>query len=232
MITTKNIRWFEKAASALMILIFIFSAIILSMTVYAKESTMYGNKEVWSKYTYDDPDYTLPTPVKTGYTFAGWTGSNGDTPQTTVKISAHSTGEKSYTANWVPNALVSGQDFDYTGNVQTFTAPVTGIYKLECWGAQGGNDANHKTVFGGYGGYSVGTITLIKNTSLYIFVGEKGKVVNSLVSNPEQFFAWPNGGRCASHNDANINSLNQYNNVKILSYSKLDFNYIQKDGTL
>ena len=36
----------------------------------------------------------------------------------------------------------SGQtvfDFDYTGDEQTFTAPISGTYKLEIWGAQGGN---------------------------------------------------------------------------------------------
>lgn len=29
-------------------------------------------------------------------------------------------------------------NFDYTGAVQTFTAPRDGTYKLEVWGAQGG----------------------------------------------------------------------------------------------
>ena len=31
------------------------------------------------------------------------------------------------------------KNFDYTGGIQTFTAPDTGTYKLEVWGAQGGN---------------------------------------------------------------------------------------------
>ena len=42
-------------------------------------------------------------------------------------------------------------NFDYTGGEQTFTAPVSGTYKLETWGAQGGS-AN-ETYYGGYGGY-------------------------------------------------------------------------------
>ena len=57
-------------------------------------------------------------------------------------------------------------NFDYTGTEQTFTAPVSGIYRLETWGAQGGN--------GGYGGYSVGEIKLLKNTNLFIAVGGVG----------------------------------------------------------
>lgn len=43
---------------------------------------------------------TLLTPVKTGYRFDGWTGSNGDTPETSVTITTGSTGDKSYKANW------------------------------------------------------------------------------------------------------------------------------------
>ena len=58
-------------------------------------------------------------------------------------------------------------DFDYTGNLQTFMAPVSGTYKLETWGAQGG-------WAGGYGGYSIGTISLSANDKLYIAVGGKG----------------------------------------------------------
>ena len=44
--------------------------------------------------------FTLINPTRYGYNFTGWTGSNGDTPQTTVSIESGSTGEKSYKANW------------------------------------------------------------------------------------------------------------------------------------
>ena len=30
-------------------------------------------------------------------------------------------------------------EYKHTGSVQTFTAPVDGVYKLEVWGAQGGD---------------------------------------------------------------------------------------------
>ena len=65
----------------------------------------------------------------------------------------------------------SGQtvfDFDYTGGEQNFIAPVSGTYKLETWGAQGGS---YNDVYGGYGGYSSGDIILNKENSIYINVG-------------------------------------------------------------
>ena len=43
---------------------------------------------------------TLNNPVRDGYTFLGWTGSNGSTPSTSVTISRGNTESKSYTANW------------------------------------------------------------------------------------------------------------------------------------
>ena len=63
-------------------------------------------------------------------------------------------------------------DFDYTGGEQTFTAPITGTYKLETWGAQGGTvDTSY---YGGYGGYSTGTIKQTKGNIMYVNVGGKG----------------------------------------------------------
>ncbi len=54
------------------------------------------------KYTIETDDFTLNNPTRTGYTFAGWTGSNGDTAQTSVTVVKGSHGNKSYTANWTP----------------------------------------------------------------------------------------------------------------------------------
>lgn len=62
-------------------------------------------------------------------------------------------------------------NYDYTGTVQTVTLP-KGIYKLECWGAQGGYRSG--STYGGYGGYSVGTLTLESNTQLFIYSGGSG----------------------------------------------------------
>lgn len=65
-----------------------------------------------------------------------------------------------------------GWTFDYTGQIQTFTAPKTGIYQLETWGAQGGDATDGTlTARGGYGAYAVGEVLLQQGDTLYINVG-------------------------------------------------------------
>ena len=59
--------------------------------------------------------------------------------------------------------------YDYTGNYREFIAPKTGYYKLETWGASGGN--TDSSYIGGKGGYSTGIIQLQKGEKLYIHVG-------------------------------------------------------------
>src|SRR5574344_2838708 len=68
--------------------------------------------------------------------------------------------------------------FDYTGDIQTFNVPYSGVYKLEVWGAQGGiSYANgSQQDIGGYGGYATGNITIKSKESLYIVVGGKGGI--------------------------------------------------------
>ena len=48
---------------------------------------------------------TLNAPTKEDYTFIGWTGANGTVPQTSVTIIKGSTGEKTFTAHWMSNAV-------------------------------------------------------------------------------------------------------------------------------
>lgn len=59
-----------------------------------------GNALDAISYTVTSSPITLPTPVRTGYTFLGWTGEGITTPQTEVIIPTGSTGNKAYTANW------------------------------------------------------------------------------------------------------------------------------------
>ena len=54
-----------------------------------------------SSYTMKSKDITLSSSAaRNGYTFIGWTGSNGTTPSTSVTIPSGSSGNKNYTANW------------------------------------------------------------------------------------------------------------------------------------
>ena len=64
-------------------------------------------------------------------------------------------------------------NYAYTGAVQSVTLP-KGVYKLEVWGAQGGYRSS--STYGGKGGYSVGTITLINKTNIFIYVGGAGNI--------------------------------------------------------
>jgi len=65
--------------------------------------------------------------------------------------------------------------YSYTGSFQTLTAPVSGSYKFEVWGAAGGN----KGPAGGngnpgLGGYSYGNKILTAGQVIYIYVGGAG----------------------------------------------------------
>ncbi|MBQ2593597.1 MAG: InlB B-repeat-containing protein [Candidatus Riflebacteria bacterium] len=53
-----------------------------------------------TSYNLISDSITLINPTKDGYSFDGWTGSNGDMPQTDVTINSGSTGDKTYDANW------------------------------------------------------------------------------------------------------------------------------------
>ena len=74
-------------------------------------------------------------------------------------------------------------NFDYTGSEQTFVAPVSGTYRLETWGSQGGGGVNKNTETGGNdylireggsGGYSAGYINLNEREKVYLNIGGGG----------------------------------------------------------
>ena len=52
------------------------------------------------QYTVESEAFQLPTPVRTGYIFLGWTGEGITEPQETIEIPQGSTGDRTYTANW------------------------------------------------------------------------------------------------------------------------------------
>ena len=104
-----------------------------------------------TSYTVDTPDITLRNPVKEGYTFLGWTGSNGENPQTTVLIAKGSTGNKTYTANWRVDGFTITYDLDggsvatanptgYTVNTESFVLnnPTRSGYTFVGWTGSNG----------------------------------------------------------------------------------------------
>ena len=70
---------------------------VYSISYNLNSGSVSGNP---TTYTIESAAFTLKNPTRTGYTFKGWTGSNGTTPQTSVTISKGSYGAKTYTANW------------------------------------------------------------------------------------------------------------------------------------
>ena len=72
-------------------------------------------------------------------------------------------------------------NYNYYGSEDIFVPPCSGKYKVETWGAQGGNYDN--TYRGGYGAYSKGEIEFKKGEVIYINVGGAGSVAkNNTVS--------------------------------------------------
>lgn len=100
-------------------------------------------------------------------------------------------------------------EFDYTGSVQSVELPA-GRYKLQCWGAQGGDVTGSYAVNGSKGGYSEGIITLTKKTTLYIFVGGKGASHTSSASQTSTSVVnggWNGGGagvRTSRYSSGNV----------------------------
>ena len=88
-------------------------------------------------YNIETNTFTLNNPTLTGYTFTGWTGSNGNTPQTTVTIPVGSTGDKAYIANWQANTydvtfdtnggtIGTNELFSFDGSTHTIDGTVVG----------------------------------------------------------------------------------------------------------
>lgn len=96
--------------------------------------------------------------------------------------------------------------YSYTGSVQTFTAPFTGKYVVEAWGAQGGSvyDNNVWVTDGGKGGYTQAVVSLTKGQILYIYVGGRGAdadVYNSAGGTPAGGY---NGGAVGNQGQGSV----------------------------
>ena len=73
----------------------------------------------------------------------------------------------------IDNKLV--YKYEYTGSGKRFAAPKTGTYLIELWGASGREGGSHE----GTGAYTAGKITLNKDETLYVYVGQAGSARNS-----------------------------------------------------
>ncbi|MCM1031433.1 MAG: glycine-rich protein, partial [Oscillibacter sp.] len=92
--------------------------------------------------------------------------------------------------------LASARTWGYTGKEQCIVLP-PGKYKMEAWGAKGGNASSWKggTKSGGYGGYASGEIRLTKSQMFYLYVGNAG------VPNGGKTYNGGGGGRSSGGDD-------------------------------
>ena len=143
-----------------------------------------------SSYTIETNTITLNNPTRSYYNFAGWTGSNGSTKQTTVTIPKGSTGDKSYTANWTPvNYTLS-----YTLNGGSATNPSS--YNVETATFTLNNPTRNGYTFAGWTGSNGST----KQTSVSIAKGSNGNksyTANWTAVNYSISYTM-NGGSCSS----------------------------------
>ena len=101
------------------------------------------------QYTVESEAFLLPTPVRTGYIFLGWTGEGITEPQKTIEIPQGSTGDRTYTANWQVieytiitlleggNAGSSGEYFYTVEQTVTLPTPTRTGYTFLGWTGEG-----------------------------------------------------------------------------------------------
>ena len=68
-------------------------------------------------YTVESDSFTLANPVRTGYTFAGWTGTGLEGPTLVVTVARGSFGDREYLATWTAN--INRVIFDANGGEGT-----------------------------------------------------------------------------------------------------------------
>ena len=101
------------------------------------------------QYTVESEAFQLPTPVRTGYIFLGWTGEGITEPQKTIEIPQGGTGDRTYTANWQVieytiitlleggNAGSSGEYFYTVEQTVTLPTPTRTGYTFLGWTGEG-----------------------------------------------------------------------------------------------
>ena len=160
--SSQSVKWDQTTAKTIT---FTYTPISYTITYNLNSGT--NPSDAKTSYTVENA-VTLPTPERSEYTFNGWYTTSSFSGSKVTSIEKGTTGNKTYYAKW--ETLFTSKDFAYTGGIQKFTAPATGTYKLEVWGAQGGS------VNGGKGGYSKGEVLLTYNETIYIVIGNQPDV--------------------------------------------------------
>lgn len=130
-----------------------------------------------STYTFSE-GYTLKAPTKMGYTFTGWTGSNGTTPQLYVTIPRNTQGDKSYKANWQLTTYTI--TYNLNGGTNSNSNPAT--YTVESNTITLANPTRTDYMFGGW--YTNSSLT---NKKAQIAKGSTGDLTLYAKWTPTQY---------------------------------------------
>ena len=164
-------------------------------TVYNIVYTMDGGTATPANpttYTIESSAITLNNPTKTGYTFAGWTGTDLAEPTTSVTIAAGSTGNRSYTATWTPTVynITLTLDGGTAENPTTYTIlseditlnnPTKTGYTFKGWKLNGVGDAQMTvTITTGSTGDVAYTATWQVNQYTITFNSNGGSAVDAI----------------------------------------------------
>ena len=76
-----------------------------------------------TEYTIESTSFTLNNPIKNGYTFIGWSGTNLSEKTNTVTVNVGSTGNLVFTANW--EIIVYKISYNLNGGSSSNTLPST-----------------------------------------------------------------------------------------------------------
>ncbi len=111
---------------------------------------------------------TIVKDTSVSYTLKVWLSNSTTVNQSNTKNASMSS---KIVVKSVGNACFSEvvTNYSYTGSYQTFTAPSSGMYQIEAWGASGGDESSVYT--GGLGGFTFGKIYLNQGETIYIYVG-------------------------------------------------------------
>lgn len=186
-----------------------------------KTTTTFTITQVAAGLEMDNTDVTLPdgfSITRKATTKFGTITYSSDKPEiatvTDGVVTAVSTGTAKITAQVTTdspgnypttsisfNVIVIASEwiYDYNGKVQSWTCPITGVYKLAAYGAQGGSSALSA---GGHGAYVAGQLKLTANQVIYMYVGQQGLDITTASATQG---GWNGGGQYSGTNATGTN---------------------------
>ena len=161
------------------------NTIIANAGMYIKAANGFVSGEAISDPTYEEGYFTVSELEQSGVKISGTKPNSGYiyVYDSEVYISClvyddyyidYSSGNMSKPKEGNCPTFEAINNFEYTGHQEIFNVQNDATYKLEVWGAQGGNI--NDIYYGGYGGYSVGYVKLKKGDKLYVNVGGAGVI--------------------------------------------------------